>query len=137
MSSPRQTLTRPPAGRSSPLANCLLGLLALFTLAGGLQQLLGMSVVFVLASLTAYLVGTTVLLASLPRRPALACFGAANQVTLVRAALVALLFGLFDDDGITLVSSQDPTTWSMSARGSWNTGSTKGITVRTLSMIRS
>ena len=53
-----------------------------------------MSVVFVLASLTAYLVGTTVLLASLPRRPALACFGAANQVTLVRAALVALLFGL-------------------------------------------
>ena len=94
MSSPRQALTRPPAGCSSPLANCLLGLLALFTLAGGLQQLLGMSVVFVLASLTAYLVGTTVLLASLPRRPALACFGAANQVTLVRAALVALLFGL-------------------------------------------
>ncbi len=53
-----------------------------------------MRVVFVLASLTAYLVGTTVLLASLARRPALACFGAANQVTLVRAALVALLFGL-------------------------------------------
>ena len=94
MSSPRQTLTRSPARCSSALANCLLGLLVLFSLAWGLQQLLGMSVVFFLASLAAYLVGATVLLASLPRRPALTCFGAANQVTLVRAILVALLFGL-------------------------------------------
>ena len=94
MSSPRQTLIRPLGRCSSALANCLLGLLVLLTLTCGLQQLLGMSVVFVLASLTAYLAGTTVLLVSLPRRPALACFGAANQVTLVRAVLVALLFGL-------------------------------------------
>jgi phosphatidylglycerophosphate synthase len=93
MSSPRQLFSSSDRC-SSPLAGCLLGLLALLVLACSVQRLLGTSTTFVLGALAAYLLGMTILLASVARGPALRRFGAANQVTLVRAALVALLFGL-------------------------------------------
>lgn len=93
MSSVGQTSTI-AARWSSVLANCLLGLVVMVIFACLVQQLLGMSMVFVLGALAAYLVGVAILLASVTRSRAPRCFGAANQVTLLRAVLVALLFGL-------------------------------------------
>ncbi len=94
MRSPRQNFTSRPTRFPSALGNCVLGLLALLTLACVVQQLLAMSIEFVVRTVAAYVLGATVLLATVPRRPPLPCFGVANQVTLLRAALVALLFGL-------------------------------------------
>jgi len=94
MRSPRQTFISRPTHFPSALGNCVLGLLALLTLACVVQQLLGMSIEFVVRTVAAYVLGATVLLATVPRRLPLPCFGLANQVTLLRAALVALLFGL-------------------------------------------
>jgi len=94
MNNPRCARARRPARCSSALANCLVGLLVLIILAWVLQHLLEMSVAFVVGALSAYLLGAAVVLASFPRSPALRCFGAANQVTLVRGVLVALLLGL-------------------------------------------
>lgn len=82
------------AGCYGALASAVSGLLALLVLAPLVQRLLGMNTRFVTATLAAYLVGMAVLLASVARQSALQRFGVANQVTLVRAALVALLFGL-------------------------------------------
>jgi len=94
MNSARQTSTSRLGPCSSALTNCLFGLLFLFTLACVLQQLLGVSLLFLAATLAAYLLGAAILLACILRWPTLQCFGTANQVTLTRAALVALLFGL-------------------------------------------
>ena len=94
MNSPRQKSTSRLVPCSSALTSCLLGLLSLLTLACLLQQLLGLSALFVALTLAAYLLGAVVLLACARGQPPLRCFGAANQVTLARAALVALLFGL-------------------------------------------
>ncbi len=94
MSSPKQSAASRLVSHSNAWANCLLGLLLLFTLAWVLQQLLGMSPLFVPASLAAYSVGSAALLASMPRWLRLQRFGPANQVTLVRAVLVALVLGL-------------------------------------------
>jgi len=94
MNSPRQNSTSRLVPCTSALTSCLLGLLFLFTLACLLQQLVGMSVLFVALTLAAYLLGAALLLERARGQPPLRCFGAANQVTLARAALVALLFGL-------------------------------------------
>jgi phosphatidylglycerophosphate synthase len=94
MNSLRQNSTSRLVPCTSALASCLLGLLFLFTLACLLWQLVGMSVLFVALTLGAYLLGSALLLARARGQPPLRCFGAANQVTLARAALVAMLFGL-------------------------------------------
>ena len=94
MTSPRQNSASHLPSCTSALTSCLLGLLSLLILACLLQQLLGMSALFIALTLAAYLLGAVVLLASARGQPPLRCFGAANQVTLARAALVALLFGL-------------------------------------------
>ena len=94
MNSPRQNSASRLPRCTSALTSCLLGLLALLTLACLLQQFLGLSALFVALTLAAYLLGAVVLLARARGQPPLRCFGAANQVTLARAALVALLFGL-------------------------------------------
>jgi len=94
MNNPSQNSTSRLTPCTSALTSCLLGLLFLFTPVCLLQQLLGMSVLFVALALAAYLLGAVVLLASARGQSPLRCFGAANQVTLARAALVALLFGL-------------------------------------------
>ncbi len=92
--SPSQNSTSRLAPCTGALTSCLLGLLLLFTLACLLQQLMGMSVLLVALTVAAYLLGALLLLVSARGQSPLRCFGAANQVTLARAALVALLFGL-------------------------------------------
>jgi len=99
MKDSKQTATGSPPPHSSALANCLVGLLCLFVLASALQKPLGASILFVALTLAAYLLGAAVLLASVSRRPASKSFGLANQVTLTRATLVALLFGLAGETG--------------------------------------
>jgi phosphatidylglycerophosphate synthase len=94
MNSPKQNSTSRLVPCASALTSCLLGLLFLLTLACLLQLLLEMSVLFVALTLATYLLGAAVMLAWARGQPPLRCFGAANQVTLGRAALVALLFGL-------------------------------------------
>ena len=66
----------------------------LVALAWCLQSLLVLDGSVMTKALAAYLVGFAVLLANLPQHAPIRQFGVANQTTLVRIALVALLFGL-------------------------------------------
>ena len=68
-----------------------------------LQLALELSDLFAAKALVICLLGLTLLLASLPAHLPHRRFGAANQVTMVRAALVALLFALVGEDAATLL----------------------------------
>lgn len=68
-------------------------LLFLMMLAVLVQQTLGFGALFVTKSIGFYLLGFFVLFATISRPLPLARFGAANQTTLLRGSLVALLFG--------------------------------------------
>jgi phosphatidylglycerophosphate synthase len=89
-----QELARPPIG------DTLLGLVALGAAALALETALGLDAAFAYKALTAFALAGA-LVAVLAKRHLNQPFGAANRITLVRAALVALL-AAFVGEGATL-----------------------------------
>ena len=83
------------------LRSALLCILAAALLIGAVAELcanrLGLGASFVPKVLTVYTVGAALVLIGLPKHHPFSAFGAANQVTLVRGALVALLAGLIGE----------------------------------------
>ena len=69
-----------------------------------IQQIVGLGALFVLKSIGFYLLGFLVLFASLSPRRAAPRFGAANQTTLLRGSLVALLFGFVAEPAVPLTA---------------------------------
>jgi phosphatidylglycerophosphate synthase len=80
------------------LRSALICILTAALLLGAIAELcahgLGLGAAYVPKVLTVYAVGASLVLIGSPKRHPFAAFGAANQVTLVRGALVALLAGL-------------------------------------------
>jgi phosphatidylglycerophosphate synthase len=90
-----------PRGRlaaSAALTTCA-SLVALLVTASGIRYGLGLDRAFVLQVLGAFLVGVLLMGRLLPQHLPQTRLGAANQVTLVRGALVALLVGLVGEGG--------------------------------------
>ncbi len=83
------------------LRSALICILAAALLIGAVAELcanrLGLGASFVPKVLTVYTVGAALVLIGLPKHHPFSAFGAANQVTLVRGALVALLAGLIGE----------------------------------------
>ena len=69
-----------------------------------IQQTLGLDALFVTKSIGFYLLGFLVLFASLFSRLTGSRFGAANQTTLLRGSLVALLFGFVAEPAVPLTA---------------------------------
>lgn len=83
------------------LRSALLCILAAALLIGAVAELctnrLGLGAFYLPKVLIVYTVGALLVLIGLPKHHPFAAFGAANQVTLLRAALVALLAGLIGE----------------------------------------
>ena len=83
------------------LRNALLSILAAALLIGVVAELctnrLGLGASYVPKALAVYTVGAVLVLIGLPKHHPFSAFGAANQVTLLRGALVALLAGLIGE----------------------------------------
>ena len=88
----------------SAVRNGLAGLLLLIALGSGLEPALGLGDAFLIKSLVAFGLVLAIMAAFLPlHRPQVRC-GPANQVTLVRAVLTALLAGLVGEAGTAAVT---------------------------------
>ena len=88
----------------SAVRNGLAGLLLLIALGSGLDPALGLGDAFLIKSLAAFGLVLAIMAAFLPlHRPQVRC-GPANQVTLVRAVLTALLGGLVGEAGTAAVA---------------------------------
>jgi phosphatidylglycerophosphate synthase len=85
------------------LRNALIRILAAALLIGAIAGFgasrLGLGAAYVPKVLSVYAVGAVLVLLGLPKHHPFGNFGAANQVTLVRGALVALLAGLIGEPG--------------------------------------
>jgi phosphatidylglycerophosphate synthase len=83
------------------LRSALLCILAAALLIGAIAELctqrLGLGAAYLPKALTAYAIGALLVVIGLPKHHPFSAFGAANQVTLVRGALVALLAGLIGE----------------------------------------
>jgi phosphatidylglycerophosphate synthase len=83
------------------LRSALICILAAALLIGAVAELctnrLGLGAAYLPKALTVYTVGAALVLFGLPRHHPFGAFGAANQVTLVRGALIALLAGLIGE----------------------------------------
>jgi phosphatidylglycerophosphate synthase len=87
------------------LRSALICILAAALLIGAVAELctnrLGLGAAYLAKALTVYTVGATLVLIGLPKHHPFSAFGAANQVTLARGALVALLAGLIGEPADT------------------------------------
>jgi len=85
------------------LRSALLCILATALLIGAIAELctdrLGLGASYLPKVLTVYTLGALLVLIGLPKHHPFSAFGAANQVTLVRGALVALLAGVIGEQG--------------------------------------
>jgi phosphatidylglycerophosphate synthase len=104
-------LPEPTRFTRSTLASGLFALGILAVVAWILQWRTGLGGPFTLKVLTAFALGLALLLVALPAQPPQSRFGAANQVTLGRAALAALLLGLIGEGSAPLLA------WSAVAIG--------------------
>jgi phosphatidylglycerophosphate synthase len=89
-----------------PLGSVLLVALALAVLAIATQRLLALGPSFPWRALAAFAVGSAMLLALARRHLPPGPFGSANQVTLTRGALLALLFGLLGEQALEPASAR-------------------------------